>query len=114
MTCEGREEGKERRKGGKEEVMAGSAPGNRLVSQGLNWNEEDAPKIQLLQPGRVQGFPPDQTGSGTFGSAESSSLGWICLFFFRGVPNVIRSGLTTIREACSCFPVCNTRRMPAD
>lgn len=87
MTWEGREEGKEgrkrARKGGKEEVMAGSAPGNRLVSQGLNWNEEDATKIQLLASA---GPPPtpDQTGSGTFGSAESSSLGWICLVFFPG------------------------------
>lgn len=36
---------KEERKGRKEEVIAGSAPENRLVSQGLNWNEGDAPEI---------------------------------------------------------------------
>lgn len=49
----GRKEGRKgARKGGKEEVMAGSAPENRLVSQGLNWNEEDAPEIQPLQPER--------------------------------------------------------------
>lgn len=51
---EGREEG---RKGGKEEVMAGSTPENRLVSQGLNWNEEDAPEIQPMQPEQERRFP---------------------------------------------------------
>lgn len=81
-------------------AIARSVPEKCPVFFGLNGIRKMA-EIHRCQAEQGRMFSP-QTGCGIFGSAISASLGGIFSLFFPVVPNVIRSGLTTIYKACSC------------